>query len=401
MAGGVTLLPVAEAQARLLALKSPLAPEAVSLDVAAGRWLAQDLLSLRDQPAANLSAMDGYAVRFADFPGPWQVIGTSAAGGTPPPAIGKGEAVRIFTGAPLPSGADIVIIQEDVSVSGVTFALNFGVTPSPRAGQHVRPTGSDFRQEQKIIPAGTRLSARHIALAALARHGNLNVHRRPRIAVLSTGSELVPPGAPVGPGQLPASNAVMLRAMLAALPCDIIDMGIVGDDLDALSHAFRAAAQADIVVTTGGASVGDHDLVKPALVAAGGSVDFWKIAMRPGKPLICGTLGQAAFLGLPGNPVSAYVTATLFLLPLVRHMAGSRDPLPKEVVAHAGAAIPATGTRAEYVRASMENGIATPLVFQDSAATLALSQANCLIHRTPQSPAIVAGDPVTILPLPA
>jgi molybdopterin molybdotransferase len=395
----MSLLPVEEAQARLLALASPLPVEDAPLANACGRWTARDVSALRSQPAANLSAMDGYAIAHADLPGPWQIAGTSAAGGDRPAAITQGQATRIFTGAPLPDGADTVIIQEDVSASDGILTLNTNGPAS--AGKHVRALGSDFADGQVIIPAATRLNPAHVALAALAGYGSLPVHRLPRIALLSTGSELVEPGAPVGEGQLPASNAVMLRAMLGSLPCKVDDLGLLSDDLESITTTLRDASAYDIIVSTGGASVGDHDLVKPALVAAGGEVDFWKIRMRPGKPLICGTLGNSIFLGLPGNPVSAYVTAMLFLLPLVRHRGGSRFPLPIQQDALSGADLPPTAGRDDFLRGTLCDGVATPVYHQDSAATYALSLANCLIHRRARSPAAMAGTNLTVLPFPA
>lgn len=391
----MSLLAVAEAQARLLAMAGPLPEEETPLNEACGRWTARDIPALRSQPAADLSAMDGYAIRFADMPGPWRVIGESAAGARFAGSIGEGEAARIYTGAAMPEGADTVLVQEDAAREGDRLTLT-GDGPGSR-GRHVRAAGSDFAEGQTLIAAGSQLTPRAVALAALGGQGGLALPRLPRIALLSTGSELVPPGAPTGPDQLPASNAVMLQAMLGALPCVAEDRGIVPDDLDTLTAAFVAARGCDIVVTTGGASVGDHDLVKPALERAGGMIDFWKIAMRPGKPLICGRLGDAIFLGLPGNPVSAFVTATLFLLPLVRRMVGCPDPLPTRRKAILARAMPAVGGRDDYVRGVITDGRIEPLPVQDSAATLALARANCLILRPAGSPEAKAGDEANLI----
>jgi len=391
----VSLLPVAEAQARLLAMAKPLPDVETPLSQACGRWTMRDVAARRSQPAADLSAMDGYAIRFADLPGPWRVVGESAAGAPFSGSVGAGEATRIYTGAAMPHGADTVLVQEDAARDGDALALT-GDGPGT-CGRHVRGAGSDFREGQSIIAAGSRLTPRDIALAALAGHGALMLPRPPRVAFLSTGSELVPPGAPTGPDRLPASNAVMLQAMLGAPPCVADDRGIIVDRLDALTAAFSATRGCDIVVSTGGASVGDHDLVRPALERAGGVIDFWKIAMRPGKPLICGTLGDAIFLGLPGNPVSAFVTATLFLLPLVRHMGGCPDPLPVRRKAALSRDMPAVGGRDDYVRGVCTADGVAPLPVQDSAATLALARANCLILRPAGSPEAKAGEEVEVI----
>jgi molybdopterin molybdotransferase len=393
----MSLLPVAQAQARLFALAAPLPVETVPVAEAAGRWLARDVAALRDQPWADLSAMDGYAVRAADWPGPWRVVGESAAGDAARAAIAPGEAVRIFTGAPVPPGADAILIQENAVRAGDT--LHASPDPLP-AGRHVRPAASDFAIGAPLLQAGQRLGPAQVALAVLGGHGALPVRRRLRVALLSTGNELVPPGAPTPAGRLPSSNAPMLAAMLGVLPCEVIDIGIVPDDLDAMAAALARAAEADIIVSTGGASVGDHDLVRPAFEKAGGSLDFWKIAMRPGKPLMAGRLGKALFLGLPGNPVSAFVTGTLFLLPLVRHLSGAADPLPPTGDAMLAAPLPATADRDDYLRAYRTAGGIVSVTSQDSAATAALAQADCLILRPAGSPAARPGERVTILPLP-
>lgn len=394
----MALLPVADAQARLLAMAAPLPLEETALAEATGGWVTREVSALRSQPAADLSAMDGYAIRHADLPGPWTVIGESAAGAGFDGSVAPGEAVRIYTGAPMPPGADCVVIQEEVTREGQRLVLS-GEGPG-HPGRNVRKAGSDFTGGQPILPAGMRIGPRHIALAALAGHGALNLPRPPRIALVSTGSELVVPGAALRPHQLPASNAVMLQAMLSALPSKTMDCGIIADDLATLTRCFHDLGNHDIIVSTGGASVGDHDLVKPALEAAGGSIDFWKIRMRPGKPLICGTKGKALFLGLPGNPVSAFVTAHLFLLPLVRHMAGCPAPLPEQREAVLGADMPAVGGRDDYVRAAWDaEGRIRPLTQQDSAATLGLSMADALILRPATSPPARAGESVAVLPI--
>ncbi|MBH1999072.1 MAG: molybdopterin molybdotransferase MoeA [Sphingomonadaceae bacterium] len=392
----MSLLPVAEAQARLFALADRLPSQEVPVVECAGRWLARDVMALREQPWADLSAMDGYAIRAVEAPGPWHVTGSSQAGGSMPAPLLPGEACRIFTGAPLPVGADAILIQENTTRDGDTLTGSDDPIPSRL---HVRRARSDFTKGATLLKAGSRLGPAQIALAVLSGHGVLPVGGRPRIALLSTGDELVPPGAPTPPGRLPSSNAPMLAAMLAGLPCDVIDIGIVPDDLDAMTAALKRAARADIIVSTGGASVGDHDLVRPAFVQAGGTLDFWKIAMRPGKPLMAGRLGDALFLGLPGNPVSAFVTGTLFLLPLVRHVAGAASPLPSFMQAALASPLPATGERDDYLRAFRGQGGVVTVTSQDSAATVAMATADCLILRPAGSPPAPAGSTVTILPL--
>lgn len=392
----MSLLPVGEAQAKLIALAQPLVAQDTPLAQAAGRWLAAPLVARRDQPWTDLSAMDGYAVRWADMPGPWRLAGAVQAGALPPEAsLAPGTAMRIFTGAPMPPGADTVVLQEDVAAEGEIITLT-GDGPGAQ-GRHVRPRASDFAQDQLLLPAGTRLGPPQIALAALAGHGTLAVRARPRVAILSTGDELLPPGAPCPPGRLPASNGVMLRAMIEAAGGTIVSEELAGDDLPALTAALAAIQGADIVVTSGGASVGDHDLVRPALAASGGAIDFWRIAMRPGKPLIVGTLGPATFLGLPGNPVSAMVTGALFLLPLVRHLAGAAEPLPSSRLMPLRGALPATAKRAEYVRARIDHETVTPLGAQDSAAMHGAALADALICRPAGALAAQSGDLVEVL----
>lgn len=394
----MSLLAVAEAQARLLALAPALPVEQAPLVAAAGRWAAADVMALRDQPAADLSAMDGYALRFAELPGPWTVAGESRAGGAPGRPLGPGEAARIFTGAPLPPGADTVLVQEEAARDGAVLRLA-GDGPR-RRGANVRRQASDFANGARLVAAGERLGPARIALAAIGGHGAVPVRRRPRVALLSTGDELVPPGAPAGGVALPASNGPMLHAILGASAADVRDHGILPDRVEALAAGFAAAARvADVIVTTGGASVGDHDLVRPALAAAGARLDFWRVRMRPGKPLMAGRLGDAAVLGLPGNPVSAFVTAHLFLLPLVAHMAGDPDPLPRREALPLAAAMPPGGDREDYVRAAIEGGAVRPLREQDSAALAALSAADALIVRPARADAASPGESVDIIRL--
>lgn len=392
-----TLLPVADAQARLFAMAPRVSAETVSLAQAAGRWAAAPVIARRSQPAADLSSMDGYAIRFADLPGPWRVLGESAAGRPFTAPICPGEAARIFTGAALPPGADTVLVQEEAARNGDVLTLA-GEGP-PQLGMSVRRTGLDFGIADTLIAAGERVTPARIALAATGGHGELPVNRRLRIAILATGDELIAPGAAsIDPLALPEGNSAMLAAMLADLPVDVTLIGIIPDQIDALTAAFTGA-QADIIVTTGGASVGDHDLVRPALASAGGNIDFWRIAIRPGKPMLAGSLGGAMVLGLPGNPVSAFVTATLFLRPLIAAMAGAADPLPKTLTATLAEPLPANDHRQDYLRATIADGRVAMAAIQDSSMLATLARADCLIVRAPHAPPAQIGDRVEIVTL--
>jgi molybdopterin molybdotransferase len=394
----MALIPVSEAQARMFALKAPMPVEHVPLLEANGRYAAEDILARRTQPAMDLSAMDGYAIRFAERPGPWIVAGESAAGGGLNFALAAGEGARIFTGAPVPEGADTILVQEDAARESDRVIMS-GEGP-PHEGAHIRRTGTDFRTGERLIAAGSPLGPAAIALAGSGNHGTLAVHRRPRVSILSTGNELVPPGSVITGAMLPSSNGPMLAALASGLACTVTDHGAIRDELDLISAAFtRLAGQADIIVTTGGASVGDHDLVLPALEKAGATIDFWKVRMKPGKPVMIGTLGDAIVLGLPGNPVSAYVTATLFLKPLIAHLLGSAKPIPPTAAARLGAPVPATGNRAEYLRARWKDGLAFPVRSQDSAGLAALAEADMLIVRPPDAPGLDAGADIEIISL--
>jgi molybdopterin molybdotransferase len=396
MAGG--LIPLDEARDRLLALAAPRPPVTLPLDQTTGLTLAEPLVSLRNQPAADLSAMDGYAVRSADLPGPWRVIGESAAGRPFAGTIGAEEAARISTGAMIPDGADCVVVQEDVARVGDRLTLTGDGPSAP--GAHIRRAGHDFADGTQLADAGAIIDARLIALAAMAGHGALRVHPRPRIAILSTGDELVPPGNPLpSPAHIPASNGVMLAAMLSSLPCDLIVPPLLPDDRATIAAALLEHSQADIIVTTGGASVGDHDLIQPALLDSGGTVDFWRIAMRPGKPVMVGRLSDAIVLGLPGNPVSAYVTATLLLLPLVRKLLGYQQLVPATSQAIAGEPFPANGPRQDFVRARFHDGALIRLSNQDSGALSALLQADALVVRPIDAPEAKIGDPIDYIAL--
>jgi molybdopterin molybdotransferase len=399
------LLPVDEALARILADVVPVAAETVPIDVAAGRILAVDLAAVRTQPPFRSSAMDGYAVRGADVAEAGRrlaVIGTSAAGHGFAGRLSAGEAVRIFTGAPVPEGADTVLIQEDaLVVDEGTIAVAVPGTP----GRHVRAEGLDFRAGDVRITAGTPLDFRNVSLAAAMNHATVPVVRRPRVAILATGDELVTPGGDPGPDQIVASNHIGVAALVSRAGGEPVFLGIAPDRTDAIASAVRRAAEegADVLVTLGGASVGEHDLVRDAFGLEGLSLDFWKIAMRPGKPLIFGRLGPMRVLGLPGNPVSSLVCGLVFLEPLVRALAGfGAAPVATEA-AVLGAPMAKNDTRRDYVRAALavdgERLVATPARVQDSSMISVLASAGCLIVREPFEPAAEAGAACRVIRL--
>jgi molybdopterin molybdotransferase len=401
------MISVAEALARILAsAPAPVASESVALEAALGRTLANDLHALRTQPPFANSAMDGYALRAGDTaqtPARLRVIGESAAGRAFPGAVHAGEAVRIFTGAPMPAGADAALVQENAEREGDMLI----VAASESRGHNVRDAGIDFTEGERLLPTGRRLTPRDLALAAAANHPALPVRRRPRVAVLATGDELVRPGEALGPAQIVASNNYAVAGIIAACGAESIDLGIAVDEMDALALAFRRArnVEADVLVTLGGASVGDYDLVQRALVDAGLELGFWRIAMRPGKPLMQGRLGGMRVLGLPGNPVSAIVCAILFLRPLLRAMVG--DPAAGEDVSEPavfGAEARANDVRQDYLRATLArdaNGVwaATPFENQDSSLVKVLAQAQCLIIRPPHAPPARRGEACRIIRL--
>ncbi|KQM41044.1 molybdopterin molybdotransferase MoeA [Sphingomonas sp. Leaf10] len=391
----MSLLPVAEAQSRVLALGRAIQTETLPIADTIGRFAATDIIARRTQPARPLSAMDGYAIRFDDLPGPWDVIGESAAGAAFPDTVAEGQATRIFTGAAMPAGTDCVLVQEEATRDGDRLHLS---GEGPVRGGNVRRTGLDFREGELLILAGERITPARAALAAIAGHGTLSVGRPVRVAIAATGDELIPAGQAIRDDQLPETNGLMLAGLLGDLPVDRIDLGILPDRMDALVDAF-AGVDCDLLVTTGGASVGDHDLVRPALAAAGGTLDFWRIALRPGKPMLAGTLGHAAVLGLPGNPVSSYITALLFVRPLVARLAGAADPLPRTVRATLAHPLPANGPRQDYLRATLIDGQASTAAIQDSSMLRTLARSDCLIIRAPHAPAAQAGDSAEILQL--
>jgi molybdopterin molybdotransferase len=395
----MALMPVEEARARILSNVKPLPPENVPLARALGRVLAKPLSAKRDQSPFNASAMDGYAVRSEGSAKELTVIGTSAAGHAFRGKLKPGEAIRIFTGAPVPAAADAVVIQENTMASGKAVTI---LQPAS-AGQNIRPRGLDFRKGETLLPAAIRLNARDIGLAAAMNCDILSVRKRPVVAVITTGDELVLPGKKPRPDQIVSSNSNALVAMAESFGAKVINCGIVRDDLKATERAILKMAKADIIVTTGGASVGDHDFIQQALKNTGVRIDFWKIALRPGKPFMYGRKGKQQVLGLPGNPVSALVCARLFLKPLLNCLQG----LPVEedaTMARLGIAMPANGSRQDYVRAKLEiapdgSRTATPYGKQDSSMQRTFRDAHCLIIRPPNAPAASIGDLIPILNL--
>ena len=395
------LLGVAEAQARLLAGLETLPPETIPLTEASGRRSAGEVVARLTQPPFAASAMDGYAIRWADLPGPWKLIGEAAAGRAFEGKVGAGEAVRISTGAPLPDGADTVVVQEDVDLAGDRIVLT-GDGP-PRAGAHIRARGLDFETGDVLVGAGAPLTPSRLGLLAGGGHGNVAVPRRPRVVILSTGSELVPPGSAPGPGQIVSTGGTTLGALFTAAGAEVRDDGIVPDDREALAAAIRASGDADLLVTIGGASVGDHDLVRPVLVELGATIDFWRIAMRPGKPMMAGTLGTQRVVGLPGNPVSSYVCALLFVVPMLKRWAGDPAPLPRHFAARLTGPLPANDRREDYLRAravdTSDGVVVTAAVRQDSSMLRTLADSNALIVRPPHAPAVNSGETVLCIAL--
>jgi molybdopterin molybdotransferase len=389
------LLPLEEAQQRLIAMATRLPSESVPVAEALGRYLAKDLVAKRSQPAADMSAMDGYAIAFDDRAGPWKLVGECKAGSPPSTPIKPGQTARIFTGALLPQGADTVVMQENVEEDGGLIRLID--EPSPVKGRHVRHKGGDFQAGDVALSAGTTLTAAALGHAVIAGADMLCVGHAPSIAILSTGDELVVPGTDTQPHQIPASNDVMIAAMLAQLPVSTRSNNRIRDDMDSLCAALESAKDCDVIVTIGGASVGDHDLVAPAFEKLGGETDFWKIAMKPGKPLMAGKLGESLVLALPGNPGSAFVTATLFLLPLIRYLAGASTYLPLMQNAISNAPLPATTQRAEFLRANVDGSGITPYNSQDSAKLSILAAANALLYRPAHSPEQQPGAKVSYI----
>jgi molybdopterin molybdotransferase len=401
----MALMPVTDAMAAILAGADALPEEMAPLEDAFHRVLARDIASLRTQPPEPMSAMDGYAVRAADatLGAKLRVIGEIAAGKPFDRPLQTGEALRIFTGGVLPAGADAVVIQEDATRDSDIVGINEAAI----SGKHIRPAGVDFNEGDVLLRAGTRLTDRDLALAAGMNHPSLPVRRRPVVAVLATGDELVMPGAVPGPGQIVLSNGFALRALARAEGAEVIDLGIAVDALEATTSAIQRAIdlKADVLITTGGASVGDHDLVQQSLINAGVEMAFWRIAMRPGKPMMHGRRQGMRVIGLPGNPVSSYVCGFLFMVPLLRALSGRIEVAHALEPAVLGRDLAANDQREDYLRTRLETRgdgtvVATPVMKQDSSLLGNLAVAEGLLIRKPFAPAAAAGDSCAIMRLP-
>jgi len=399
------MISVDEALSRITAGLSALSDETVPLAKAYGRVVAQDVYPTRKQPPSDVSAMDGYAARssdLADLPATLKQIGESAAGHRFNGAVGKRECVRIFTGATVPEGADTVVIQENVTADKERILINEGGTP----GDHIRGAGLDFEESQVGIAANTRISERHLALLAAMGVTDVPVRRRPRIAILATGDELVQPGQPIGSDQIVSSNSLALAALISRWGGSPTDLGIARDRIDDLERAIAEARGYDALVTIGGASVGDHDLVQSTLVSQGMDLDFWKIAMRPGKPLMHGYLGDLKVVGLPGNPASSYVCAMIFLRTIVHGFLGQPKNVPPQRMVPLAMDMPKNGVRAHYMRAVLTTNTdgmetVTPLPVQDSSMLSVLAEANCLLVRPVHASPATVGDLVPVIPFDA
>ncbi len=397
------LLPVREAHARVVTSFKPLPAETVSVAEAAGRVLAATPQARLTQPWADLSAMDGYAMRAEDVPAvpsTVKLVGQAPAGGSYDHALKPGEAVRIFTGGPLPMGADSIVIQEDTTADGDTITI----LDAPKPGRHVRKAGLDFSAGDTPLTAGRRLTTRDAALAAAMNLPWLSVHRKPRVAILSTGDELVMPGEPVGPNQIVSSSGIAVAALVRGWGGDPTLFDIARDDPGLIEECISAGEQHDILVTLGGASVGDHDLVQDALKARGFAMDFWRIAMRPGKPLMFAAKDRARVLGLPGNPVSTMVCSLLFLKPAMDRMLGQTGEIVATVPARLAVDVKENDQREDYVRSKLVRHadgtlVVEPHKVQDSSMLSVLAWCDAYMIRPPHDPARKAGDIIQVIDL--
>ncbi len=396
------MISIEAARERILAGLSPTAAETVPLAAAWGRVSAAPVVARLSQPARDVSAMDGYAVRAeaGSRGATLRVVGSAPAGHPWSGRIEGDAALRLFTGSVMPAGADCVVLQEDVERRGDSVLL----TEAAQPGRHVRRAGQDFAAGDVLIAPGQRLGARQVGLAAAGNHPWLSVHRRPRVAILATGDEIALPGEPIPEGGLVSSNAHALAALVQGGGGAPVVMPVAGDDRAALASAAAAARGCALLLPTGGASVGDHDLVRQTFQEQGLALDFWKIAMRPGKPLLHGWMGTLPVIGLPGNPVSALVTAILFALPAVERLSGLPGDAPVVEQAISGVALAANDHRADHLRARLERRadgtlVASALPRQDSSMLRALTLAHCLIVRPPNAPDAAAGEAVAIIRL--
>lgn len=388
------MISVAQALDHLFALTSPLDVEEVPLIEAAGRTLARDVTARRDQPPFPASAMDGYAVTEATPGARLTVIGEAAAGARFDGAVAPGQAVRIFTGAPVPPGATRIVIQEDVTREGDVITLKDTLDTAA----YVRPAGTDFAVGH-AMRAPRVLGANDVALLAAMNCPTVTVRRRPRVALISTGDELVMPGETPGPDQIIASNTFGLHTMLRAQGAEPRLMPIARDNIASLKHAFGLVGEADLILTIGGASVGDHDLVAPVAQELGMERAFHKVAMRPGKPLMSGRLGEAMMVGLPGNPVSAMVCGHVFVLPVIRAMLGQGEGPASRLTARLSSPLDVNGPREHYMRATLDDAGISALSRQDSSLLSVLGVANALLVRAPRAPALPTGSAVDYIPL--
>ena len=396
------MISVDEARGRILAGMAPTAAEVVPLAAAWGRVCAAPVRARLTQPPQDVSAMDGYALKASDgrLGAVLDVVGAAPAGHPWEGTLGLGQALRLFTGSFVPAGADTVLLQEDATRAGARVTVNEAAT----AGRHIRRAGQDFARGDVLVPAGKRLSARDIGLIAAGNHAWVTVHRAPRVAILATGDEIALPGEPIPPGGIVSSNSHALAALVRAGGGEALVLPIAVDDVASIAAAADGARSCDILVTTGGASVGEHDLIQEALGGRGLVVDFWKIAMRPGKPLIHGKLGDVPLLGLPGNPVSSLINGILFLLPAIAVLSGLPAAPPPVSFARLGAGLAANDQRADHLRARLVVGADSALMVtafgrQDSAMLRMLAESDALILRPPHAPAAPAGTMVPIIRL--
>ena len=398
----MALLSVAEALARVTQGLEPLEPERVKLEQARGRVLAEDIAAHLTQPPFDAAAMDGYAVRAADvavLPATLRLIGDARAGRGFDGEVKQGEGVRIFTGAPVPKGADTVVIQENTEVAPGVVTVKDAAPRRPN-----RPRGQDFTKGEVLLRAGTRLGPRELMLAAAMNHAELPVRRKPKVAILATGDEVVPPGTALDRDQIVSSVPVGLAALIEAQGGEPMSLGIAQDTAESIVTLASTGKGADILVTVGGASVGERDLVSAALRSGGMELDFWKIAMRPGKPLLYGRLGNQRVLGVPGNPVAALICGLVFLVPMLHRLLGLREHGREPQEAVLGQALEANGPREHYMRATSTwrsggERLVIPLAAQDSALIADFARADCLIVRPPDAPALAEGERVMIIPL--